>query len=214
MTLTLRELSALVSTIFVIFGTVWYIVVAISGEKVKPILASWIVFAGTMTLSFATYWTAPKHSLISNACNAASVISTLSILGTVWYLQKGKPVQFSGFQKICLWTSAAIAVLWVTLVWGFKGSGIVPNILTQVLMVIGYLVTVQKLWSAKQNTESIITWGSIMIASIIALYTGIVSDDTLAILYSVRAAVASATIVVLMVRIELREDEELERFLR
>ena len=200
----MREWSAVISAVLVTVGTVWYILVALRGTKVKPVLASWIVLGSTMTLSFATYWTSPKHSLVSNACNAAGVLSTLSILVLAIWLswKKGGPVSFSRFQKWCLVVSGLIAAFWVVLVWGLGGSGIVPNILTQVLMIVGYLVTAEKLWSAPKNTESFFTWYCLMVASAIALYTATVSSDELAMLYSVRALVASATLVVLMHRIE------------
>ena len=157
-----------------------------------------------MTLSFATYWTSPKHSLISNASNAASVISAIANLATAAYLERGR-FYFSLFQKWCLWISAVITLFWVLLVWGFHGTGIVPNILTQVLMVVGCLVTAKKLWGAKRNTESLFTWWCITIASAIAFYTGVVSHDGLATLYAVRATLTSGTIVWLMHRAERRQ---------
>lgn len=204
--MTLRELSALASAILVIVGSIWYIYVTLRGDKVKPVLASWIVLSGTMTLSFATYWTSPRHNLVSNACNATSVISTLSILITVFWLNARGwgcgAIKFSGFQKWCLATSGLIASFWVTLVWGFHGTGFVPNVLTQILMIVGYLVTVERLWRATKNTESLFTWSCITVGSAIALYTGIVSSDALATLYATRATVSSATVVWFMYRIE------------
>lgn len=205
--MTLREFSALTSAILVIVGTAWYIYVAIWGDKVKPVLASWIVLSGTMALSFATYWTSPGHSLVNNSCNAASVISTLSILVTVLWLHLrngGAAINFSEFQKWCLMISGMVATLWVTLVWGFHGTGIVPNILTQMLMVVGYLVTAEKLWQSTKNTEPLFTWLCIMVSSMVALYTGIVSSDALATLYAARATVASTTIVWLIYKVELK----------
>jgi hypothetical protein len=186
----------------VIVGTIWYVQLAVRRIKVKPVLASWIVLWGTMTLSFATYWTTPGHSLISNACNAISVLSTGSILITsIWLTVKDrKGVSFSRFQKVCLWISLAIAILWIVLVWGFKGTGIIPNILTQVLMLIGYFVTMEKLWHAKGNSESIFTWWCILFAGIIALYTGIVSHDALVILYAGRTTFGTVILVWLMYR--------------
>lgn len=202
--MTPREFSALVSTILVILGTYWYVRLALRGEKVKPVLATWIVLSGTMTLSFATYWTTPGHSIVSNACNAISVLTTGSILiVAVWLTMKeGKGVSFSKFQKGCLWLSLAIAAFWATLVWGFKGTGIIPNIMTQVLMLIGYLVTCEKLWHAKKNSESLFTWWCILLAGMTALYTGVVSNDNLAILYAARTILGTAAVVWLMHRAE------------
>lgn len=200
--MTLRVISALASTILVIVGTIWYVQLALRRIKVKPVLASWAVISGTMTLSFATYWTTPNHSIVSNACNAISVLSTGSILITsIWLtVKESKGLSFSRFQKNCLWISLAIAVFWIVLVWGFKGTGIIPNILTQVLMLIGYVVTMEKLWRAKGNSESIFTWWCILLAGIIALYTGIVSHDALVILYATRTTLGTAILVWLMYR--------------
>lgn len=205
--MTSRELSALISAGLVLAGTVWYIVVAIGGTKVKPVLASWIVLAGTMTLSYATYWTSPKHNLVSNACNAASVLSTLSILATVIGLNLGnrRKVKFSSFQKWCLLISGLIAAYWIILVFGLYGTGTIPNILTQILMLIGYLVTAERLWNAEKNTESLMTWGMIALGSSVAVYTSIVSRDWLALLYAGRAAIAATTIVGLMYRLEKKK---------
>ncbi len=202
--MTLREWSALMSTIIVFAGTIWYIYLAVKGDKVKPVLASWIVIGSTMSLSFATYWTTPKHSLVSNACNAASVINCVSILFIALWLnhKQGKGFAFTKFQKNCLWISFMIMIFWIVLVWGLKGTGIIPNILTQILMVIGYLVTAEKLWYADRNSESLFTWWCITIASAIALYTATVSHDGLALLYAIRATIASATLVWLMHRAE------------
>ena len=200
--MTLREISALLSTILVIAGTIWYVQLALRRIKVKPVLASWAVISGTMTLSFATYWTTPNHNLVSNACNAISVVSTGSIFITsIWLtIKEGKGVSFSKFQKGCLWVSLAIVILWVVLVWVFKGTGIIPNILTQVLMMIGYVVTMEKLWHAKGNSESMVTWWCVLLAGGVALYTGIVSHDPLAILYAARTTLGTAILVWLMYR--------------
>ena len=204
--MTLREFTALVSAVLITVGTIWYIYVAIKGDKVKPVLASWIVVCGTMVLSFTTYWTSPKHSIVSNASNVAGVISTVGILITVlWLNLKNEGViHFSRFQKGSLAAASVIATFWVIIVWGFNRTGFYPNILTQILMLVGYFVTAEKLWQATKNTESLFTWTTIMIGSAIALYTGIVSRDTLATLYATRATVTSATIVWLMYRIELK----------
>ncbi len=200
--MTLRELSALVSLIIVVFGTIWYICLVLWGQKVKPVLATWIVLSGTMTLGFVTYLTAPKHSLISNIGNTSGVITTLSVfLAVAWKNMKGgKRVQFNRFQFWSLMISLAIAILWIAIVWGFKGTGIVPNILTQILMAVGYIVTAERLWYATKNTESLMLWWCVAISSAIALYTAILSHDGLAVLYSVRATITSGTLVWLMYR--------------
>jgi len=44
--MTAREFSALISAVLITVGTIWYIVAALKGTKVKPVLASWIILGG------------------------------------------------------------------------------------------------------------------------------------------------------------------------
>ncbi|MES3005638.1 MAG: hypothetical protein V4664_01680 [Patescibacteria group bacterium] len=203
--MTSIESSALVSTILVVVGTVWYVSLGIKGIKVQPVLASWIVICGTMTLSFFTYLTSPKASVVKGACNGISVVSTLAILVlSIWMTRKKKgSLSFSVFQKFSLWSALGITILWAVLI-SMKGTGIVPNILTQILMLIGYAVTCQKLWYAQRNTESLFCWWCITLAAAVALYTGIVSGDKLVILYASRTLIGITALLSLMYRAEGR----------
>lgn len=163
--MTLREKAAIVSAVLVIVGTIWYIYLALSGKKVKPVLAAWIVNSVATILSFATYWTAPKHSFVSNAYNATSILTINAILvaAVILMRREKKGLSFSPFQIKCLWCSALITIFWIVLVWGFRGTGIVPNILMQVMMLIGYFVIAERLWRAPANTESLFAWWCIVL---------------------------------------------------
>lgn len=158
--MTLREKTAIVSAILVIVGTIWYIFLALTGRKVRLVLAAWLVNSVATTLSFATYWTAPRHSLVSNAYNATSVLTITSIFVTALIIarREKKGFNFSPFQKKCLVASGLITVLWVVMVFGFKGTGVIPNILMQVIMLVGYFVIAERLWRATVNTESLFVW--------------------------------------------------------
>ncbi|MDP9248983.1 MAG: hypothetical protein M3M85_00520 [bacterium] len=194
--MTLHEWSAWVSAVLVIVGCVWYAYLAIRG-KTKPVLASWIVMSSTAVLSYATYWTSPKPSIASNASNAATVVGGMVVILVVGWLQRNT-VLFDDDQLLCLKIAAAIFVFWIILVWGFRRTGIAPNVLTQFLMLIGHYITAKKLWRATKNTEPLFTWWCIMIASIIAIYS---ASDALAVLFAARATVTSAMLVWLMHRI-------------
>lgn len=204
--MTLRENAAIVSTVLVIVGTIWYIYLALSGKKVKPVLAAWIVNSVATTLSFATYWTAPRHSFVSNVYNATSVLAVNAILVAALILvrREKKGLSFNLFQIRCLWGSALIAAFWVVLVWGFNGTGIVPNILMQVMMLIGYFVIAERLWRATTNTESLFTWWCIVFASLAGMITASMSRDWLASLFASRTFLGSFILVVLMHRAERR----------
>lgn len=199
--MTTRELSAIATTIIVFAGTFQYIRLALIG-KAKPVLASWIVLFVTTTLSFVTYLTSPRWSIVSNACNATGVLTIGSILiATIWINKKnGTLAKFSVFQKYCLVSAAVILIFWATLVFVFHGTGIIPNIMTQVLMLIGYAVTAEKLWHARGNNESYFTWWCILLGGVIGLYTGIISRDPLSMLFAGRTILGTSVLVALMYR--------------
>lgn len=202
--MTLREYSAMLSAITVIVGTVWYIYLALRGKKVKLVLAAWIINGLATALSFLTYMTAPKHSIISNAYNFTSVLTINSILVTaivVMRREKSK-LSFNQFQKWCLGATAFITILWIVMVWGLGQSGAVPNILLQIMMTIGYVVIGQRLWNATSNTESLFAWWCIVVASSAGLTTALISYDLLASVFSGRTLLGSLAIVLLSHRSE------------
>ncbi len=204
--MTTREYSALISMILVIVGTCWYIHLIVINEKVSPVIGSWIINCGATLLSLFTYLTTPKHSLVSNATNTISVVTISSILAFAWWYgsKRGKKVTFNPFQKWSLFCSLMIALLWIVIVWGYHRTGILPNILTQVMMLVGYAVTAERLLHAEKNTESLFTWWCILAASLVGLITGILSDDMLAILFTSRTFIGTAVLVTLMHRLERR----------
>lgn len=200
--MTLRENAAIVSAVLVIVGTIWYIYLALLGKKVKPVLAAWIVNSVAATLSFATYWTAPGHSLVGNAYNATCVLTINAILvaALIVMRREKKGLKFSSFQVKCLWSSALITIFWVVLVLGFGGTGIVPNIMMQVMMLIAYIVIAERLWRATENTESLFAWWCIVLASLAGMVTAAISHDWLASLFAGRTFFGSFVLVLLMHR--------------
>lgn len=192
---------AIMSSSVMMIGTFWYIYLVIKADgKVSPILATWIILASTMTLAFATYWTSPKHSLIGNVGNATGVVSTISILSTVVLvsLKRGIKLAFSEFQKWCLKVAGVIALFWVVLVWGFGGTGVIPNVLTQILMLVGYVATGERLMKANRNTEPFFFWTCIMLSGAFAIIVAVKKTDPLAYIYAIRATVTTAVLLVLM----------------
>lgn len=197
----IREIFALVSASFMAVGTIWYIF-CIVRKSIEPVLSSWIVLAGAMTLSFVTYLTTPKANFVSNIANTVGVASTLSTLATLVYFQiiRKEKIQFTPFQKKSLLSAGSIAIFWVVIVFGFGKTGLIPNILTQILMIIGFLATAQKLWCSTKNTEPFLTWIFIGVSCTLALYVAYVYRDGLAMLFATRGALSTLILVWLMHR--------------
>lgn len=197
-----REISAILTSIFILGGSFWYAILVMRGE-IKPVLASWIVLASTLSLSLVTYMTTKEFNWASSTMNGTSAFSALFVLVAIRLKVEGG-ITFSLFQKRSLMASGVILALWIVLVWGFGKSGNVPNLLTQILMVIGYALTAQKLWGATTNTDSSVMWWAITLAGFTGLYTAINSGDRgdgLAIIYSVRSLICSSFILFLIWRI-------------
>ncbi len=205
--MTLREISALVSAILVVIGTIWYIYHVRTSERIRPVMATWIVTSCGTVLSLITYWTSPGHSLVSNVYNAMTVITINAILYNVIKVNKQRkiPLEFNLFQKFCLWASGGIVVYWAILVFALGRTGIVPNVFLQILMFVGYLMTVQKLLSAERNTEPTATWWLIFAAAIVGLCTGIISKNSLSILFAARTAIGTLMLICCMLRLDRRE---------
>ncbi len=195
--------AAIVSAVFVAVGTVIYVRYTLKNPT-QAVLASWAVIFTTNLLSFGTYWTTKDHSLTGNITNAGGATSSCVIFLTVaratWL--SGRKPQFSKFQRWCLGTALGILALWIAITWLAGASGFLPNLLTQVLMVIGYLVTVDKLLFANSVSEPKYAWGCIAMSCLAGLCPAIAGGDVLAIVYSTRAVVSSTTMVLLIKHIE------------
>jgi hypothetical protein len=69
-----REISALIAVIIQVGGAAWYCYVIVK-RRVQPPLASWILFATAITISFAAYWDTPRHTLIGNIGNFIAMVN-------------------------------------------------------------------------------------------------------------------------------------------
>lgn len=198
-----QEFSAILSGIIITIGLFWYIRLVMRG-KIGTVVASWIVSTVATTLSFVTYYTSPKANWLGGFLNATSAIAVGGTLIAVYARGKteGQRVCFNPFQKKCLIASTLITILWIVMVWGMGGTGVIPNLLTQVLLIISYSMLIAKFWKADHNTESLVTWWCVLISSIIALYTAYAKSDALAFVYATRSTVMCGILIFALHRLE------------
>jgi hypothetical protein len=204
--LTLKpcEISAVVASATIMIGLIWYIRLVIQG-KIQTVVSSWLVSTVALTLSLVTYITSPNANLLGGSLNASSAIAVAGTLVAV-YIQsriKGQQISINPFQKKCLLASACITVIWIVIVI-LGGTGVIPNILTQMLLVISYSMLIVKFWRAEKNTESLVTWWCVFVSSIVAIYTAWIKDDHLAMLYAIRSTVMCGILIFALHRIEFR----------
>lgn len=205
MNLDQRELLALISASIMIGVSIWYSIRLLQG-KIETVIASWILGSATLALSFGTYWTGAKHSFSGNAANLGAMVGCSMVLCVLLWLKAEGRVKLgiTPFQKWCLGISGAIAVLWAAIVIGLRGTGDLPNILIQALMLLSYVMLYKKLWHAKENRESFVLWGGICLSSAIGLFPAVMSGEWQSITYCTLSVLRTAAVVVLMIRLELR----------
>ncbi len=187
----------------------WYIRLIVVG-RIQTVVASWIVSTTALFLSLVTYASSAKANLLGGALNASSVLSAAIVLLAliIRSRREGTRITFIPFQKNCLIASGVITFLWIAITLCFGGEGIIgaiPNFLTQILLVISYSMLIKKFWRAEKNTESLIMWWCILIASVIALYTAVQKEkDWLAFIYATRSTVLCAILLVVLHRADRR----------
>ena len=202
----MRLVTAALTAVTMLVATVWYVYLVVRG-RIAPVLASWIILATTMTLSYAAYWHAPNHTIAGNIGNLTGVVSTVAILASIigreWKTGWGRS-RFNAFQMQCLAGAGVIIVIWSILrfVIGGGSAAFISNVLTQILMVIGYVALVERLWTTRKERESLFSWTFIFLASSLsfgpALYP---ATDWLGLLYAFRATVTSGIAVWLISKI-------------
>ncbi|MFA5070211.1 MAG: hypothetical protein WC528_02930 [Patescibacteria group bacterium] len=198
----MRELSVILVAL-IMFGVTIRYCYLINTRAKHPVPATWIIISLTMILGFITYMRSPVHSWTGNVGNATGVLNTSVICFFVlWtrYRDGELKLAFSRFQKGTLVAAAGIILFWMM----FRQASW-SNVLTQLLVVIGYIATLQHLWTSPKNTEPFSVWIGTGIAMLIALYPALIDGDSLAVLYATRATVTTLLVVAFMLRIEYRQ---------
>ena len=174
---------------------IWYIYLIIMG-RIHPTFMTWVIFSVAVGLSFATYWSSEKHSFLNNICNTVDLISVFVITTIIVIFGENIRFNINTFEMICILLSMMILFFW-----RITKRHEVSNIFLQIVMTIAYFPTFYQLWSATVSSESVITWGILLLASITGVMTGVLGKDKLAIIYSTRSLVMVSILIVLILRI-------------
>ncbi|MBX4189273.1 hypothetical protein KW785_01600 [Candidatus Parcubacteria bacterium] len=187
------------TALFMGLGTIWYIYLVLT-NRVRPVAASWIILAATMTLGLVSYWLSAKHSLAGGIGNITGAASTDSIIFAVLWMRRKEKLIFSPIQRQCLQMAGVILVVWGILKFLVGGStaATIANVLTQIVMVVGYVPLVERLKATHKDTESLFTWSMICLASGISMLPAVVNHDYLGVLYGLRAVLTSGIAVYLV----------------
>lgn len=204
------EISVVVTVIFMIVAAVDYVRCAWN-RKTEPVPSTWILVVMGMTLSLWMYWVSPSKTWTGNIGVISAFVNTSAILAGViaanirWGTLR---IAFDDEQKYCLAAGGGVFVFWY-----LTDQPFVAYILVQVIVLIGYYLTMKKLWRTRQCTEPLFVWVAVLAASLTALYPAWVKGDVFAGIFLARAIPSTALLIFLIAKIKRRPKEKTRMFI-
>jgi hypothetical protein len=191
-------LIQMLTTLFVITDTSIYFI-GIQRGKVKPVLATRLLFSVALTLStFTTFRETGFPGVASNILNIADMFSVVFIM-IVILLRKDTNWVFTKLEKTCL-----TAVLFIFVIWLITNQNVIANLLVQMILVVAYMPTWMHLWNTQRNTESLSAWTFDFLASGLGIITPLQTMDFLPIVYGIRSVISTFLVVILILRLKYR----------
>jgi hypothetical protein len=180
----------LVSVLMISVGIIYSY--QIHKKDVKPALSTWLILLTGIVLSFATYIVAENKDYISGILNTIAVVeASMVVLAIIAWGDSS--VRFKSFEKKYLVGAIGIVFFWI-----LAKDSFTSNLLTQLLLFVGYLPTIQKLVREKNN-ESLLVWGLFLVSGIVSLYPAIVGGNFLSVVFSVRMIIMVSIIFSLII---------------
>lgn len=193
----MRRTLAILFVVITGIVNVRYALLAARGD-IHPTLATWLLFWVAVVLSFCTYRNTEQRSAVDNIANTSDVVTVSIVLFALGFRYGWRGFLFGAFDAWCLGASALIFFFWIV-----SRRHVAANLATQGILVVAYIPTIRNLLVARENPESFLVWGAILVASLIAFWIAAREKNKLAMLYAVRAAVSVGVVLILMARIEL-----------
>jgi len=164
-------------------------------KKISPSLAMWTFFSLAVGISLFTYFAEGNHQISDNILNFTDLILvvSVSIAIVIW---GDTSTRFNRFDIACL-----AAVIGIIAFWGISKNHVVTNYSVQSIMEISYFPVLERMINQKKNTEAFSVWIMMLAAAAISL---LASSGWLASVYAIRAVVCTGALLLLMLRIELR----------
>ncbi|HAH22781.1 MAG TPA: hypothetical protein DCL77_03290 [Prolixibacteraceae bacterium] len=172
-------------------------------QKIKPALAMWIFFTIAVAISLATYLQSDHFSLLDNILNTTDLALAVAVSIAIYFFGD-HTTRFTRFDKGCL-----VAVLVILLFWFITKNHVITHGLTQGILVIAYFPVVRRLWKTRENGESFLVWGGMLVAPMLSMLS---SKGLLATIYSVRAIVCILVLMLLMLRVEYLAKKQATKF--
>ena len=190
------------ASIIMMAGSFWYCY-QILREEVHPPPATFIILSFTFPLAFYMYAQNPSWSFTANiglTTAVASVWVVGAFLITKLSVQKKLRIEVNLFQRITILVSFLILAFWFV-----TKDQLTAYVLLQISALISYIPVIRNLWKAEKNRDSIVFWGSLFLSTCVASYAAYERDDVQSWIYIIRAIPSTLVVVLLMLRVELRQ---------
>ena len=195
----MTECFAVLTMVFAFMSTTIYCVQVRRG-KIRPVLATWVIFSVANILSLLSYFSdgSKPHTIVDAAANIVwAFASTISLVFVYrWHVGERR------FEPAHLWCLGAAFV--ATLFWALSNDAFAANIAFQCVMVAAYVATCHRLWGAVENTEPVSAWLAGLAASMTGAVAPLLHGDTLGVIYNVRGIVCTLAALFLMLRLKIR----------
>lgn len=161
----------------------------IYNKKIRPSLAMWVFFTLAVGMSLFAYMKQDSHSLWDNVLNTTDLFFVGSVTLSI-ILFGDRSTRFNRFDLGCLVVVALIVVFWF-----ITHNHVITHLMVQGILVIAYFPVVSRMIRTKENNESYLIWGEMLLAAVLALFS---TTGELAIVYTVRAVISITLLMGLM----------------
>lgn len=156
----------------------------------------WFFFTLAVSMSLITYIREGNYNFRDNALNTTDLFMVTFVSLAILFMGDNSS-RFTRFDYLCLGVVLLIIIFWI-----ITQNHWVSNIGIQLIMIISYFPVVKRMLKARENTEPFSVWIVMMITPLISLTA---SEGSLAAIYAIRAFVCTATLLILMLRIEKKK---------
>lgn len=191
----MRKLAASGTVCATLWFSGWYSLQILAGPA-DPASATWLIFWIAVMLSFSTYRKSKQRGMIDNIANTADIVGVSIIFSVVLYRGGAESLRFYAFDAGCL-----IAAMVILGFWAITKNHIMANLLTQVLLVVGYFPTISKLVTSEKNPEPLTAWLVAWAGSALAVYPPLAAEkkNWLAAVYAIRALFFISVLIGIMI---------------
>ncbi len=168
-------------------------------KKISPSLAMWTFFSLAVGISLFTYFAEGDHNISDNILNFTDLILVVSVSAAI-LIWGDTSTRFNRFDVGCL-----IAVIGIIVFWIISDNHVITNYSVQAIMVISYFPVLGRMVKQQKNTEAFSPWIMMLVAAAISLFA---SKGWLASVYAIRAVLCTGALLLLMVRIEIKNRKD------